>query len=197
MQTFEKFIVEAEGFQGKLTPNHNAKKGAIAVKNLLGDNKPKKPQPPGKLALRPTTRAVQAPGALAVRNNRNTTTTKEVPRGVAKGTQAPTPSSASTSTSSGKPFRDVVRDAKAAKKSNSPAYGSELAKSNKNDLAAQQRNKILGKSKKGDVAVRRGLRKMKKRTWDATKNALKNNVKDVESVEGKEGKSAGRMQKQY
>ena len=29
------------------------------------------------------------------------------------------------------------------------------------------------------------------------KNALKNNVKDVDSVEGKEGSSAGRMQKQY
>ncbi len=29
------------------------------------------------------------------------------------------------------------------------------------------------------------------------KNALKNNVRDVDSKEGKEGKSAGRMQKQY
>ena len=32
---------------------------------------------------------------------------------------------------------------------------------------------------------------------NAPGNALKNNVKDVDSVEGKEGKSSGRMQKQY
>ena len=41
MRTFENWLHEAEGFQGKMTPDHDAKKGAIEVKNLLGDNKPK------------------------------------------------------------------------------------------------------------------------------------------------------------
>ena len=49
MRTYNKFIAEAEGFQGKMTPGHNAAKGAITL-----DNKIKKTRKPG--------------GALAVRD---------------------------------------------------------------------------------------------------------------------------------
>ena len=154
MATYESFMVEAEGFQGKMTPNHDAKKGAISVQNLLGDNKPKPKSKPGALAIRPTTRAV-VPGKLAVRpgalvapKNRNTKTTKE-PVGATRAQAAASANrSANSSSSSGKPsssgrpFRRVVRDAEAASKSNSPARGSEVRKSDK-DLAQKQRDRVL------------------------------------------------------
>ena len=35
MRTFENWLQEAEGFQGKMTPGHNARRGAIEVQNKL------------------------------------------------------------------------------------------------------------------------------------------------------------------
>ena len=52
-------------------------------------------------------------------------------------------------------------------------------------------------AKKAGTAVRKAPGKAVSKGADMVKNALKNNVKDVDSVEGKEGKSSGRMQKQY
>lgn len=49
MKSFAELMVEAEGFQGKFTPDHDTKKQAIE----LGKKVNPKPKPGGALALRP------------------------------------------------------------------------------------------------------------------------------------------------
>lgn len=201
MATYESFMVEAEGFQGKMTPGHNAKKGAVAVQNLLGDNKPKPKTKPGALAIRPTTRAVQSPGALVAPKNRNTKTTKEpvgASRAQARASQNNT-SSASTSSSSGKPFRRVVRDGEAASKTNSPARGSEVKKSDK-DLAQKQRDRVLyDKARKErdlnnrlDKEDRRGegVRKFVKSVGKSVGNSVANQARNTSQDKGEKMQDA-------
>ena len=301
MRTFEKFIVEAEGFQGKMTPDHNAKKGAIAVKNLL-DNKPKKPKFSPAVARAksdPLKRAYNAgkqkalpadKGSAIVPTGQQRTSREAVGKVTSNpGVRVPQSSSSgptktpnmnpkpkngfkskpglgttlgsSTSKRKGDSFRDrvsqMMRSRKAAKTmrpdktsektppSSSPkptattSRSSKDAKSNgsgkgdaydrqiereraKEDYAKGTHHKPGDKKKPG---IRAGLKKGAFGDWsrqgkfdmakkvgtaarnapgkavskgtDMVKNALRNNVKDVKSVEGKEGKSSGRMQKQY
>ena len=44
-----------------------------------------------------------------------------------------------------------------------PKYKPDVKSDNKNDLAAQQRNRILGNNKKDDLKVKRGLRNIRKK----------------------------------
>ena len=213
MRTFEKFIVEAEGFQGKMTPGHDAKKGAITLNNNLNKRTPSKP---GALAKRaPGGRGVgstQSPyktGALAKRvadkggqlvrskNYKEPTASRpdekktgekedgwgRKPAGDFKGTGTPEAKTKAANTpvaSNKKPhnssFRDGVKQG---------VTGGLMGGTPAQRKAAKR---SLGRKIGSDVRNAPG---------NFVKNALKNPSKDVDSVEGKEGKSAGRMQKQY
>jgi len=284
MRTFEKFIVEAEGFQGKMTPNHNARKGAIAVKNMLGSNKPK-PQkslpsskgsaivPTGKertsreavgkvtanpgvrhpggssgptktpnMNPKPTNGFKSKPGlgttlggsttkgkgdslkdkvSQAMRSRKAAQQLKKDAKSTP--TETPKPTAGPTSRPSTRSDKDVKSNGSGSDSAYQRQLDRERAKEDyekgthhgkgkgkkpgiraglsKGALGDWSRQGKFDMAKKVGTAARNApgnaLKKVGKSATDFVKSASKNAVKDVDSVEGKEGKSAGRMQKQY
>ena len=198
MRTYDRFIVEAEGFQGKMTPGHNARDGAITLKNKLNKKTPSKP---GALAVRP-------PGGRGVGTTQSSYKTGPLAKRAAdkggalvrsKNYKEPNNDEKKTASRPGS-TRDGwgVKPTGDFRDPGNAAYD-KAKKMSDYDKARKKRdiqNKLDKEDKRGE-GVRKALNKMKDRTWNATKSTFKNSVKDVDSVEGKEGRSAGRMQKQY
>ena len=198
MRTYDRFIVEAEGFQGKMTPGHNARDGAITLNNKLNKKTPSKP---GALAVRP-------PGGRGVGTTQSSYKTGPLAKRAAdkggalvrsKNYKEPNNDEKKTASRPGstrdgwgvKPtgdFRDPGNAAHDKAKKMSDYDKARKKRDIENKLDAEDKKK--GRFGKFVKDARKG-------TNDMVKNALKNNVKDVDSVEGKEGSSAGRMQKQY
>lgn len=214
MRTFEKFIVEAEGFQGKMTPGHNAKKGAITLNNNLNKRTPSKP---GALAKRDpggrgvgSTQSSYKTGALAKRAadkggqlvrsknykepNNDEKKTGDRPGSTRSGWGKP-PSGDWDSTGTKK---QRTKAANTPIRKDKPPKNSSFRDGFKQGITGG----LMGGTPAQRKAAKRSLgRKIgdnaRKAPGNFVKNALKNPSKDVDSVEGKEGKSAGRMQKQY
>jgi hypothetical protein len=272
MRTFEKFIVEAEGFQGKMTPDHNAKKGAIAVKNLLSKPKPKFSPAVARAKSDPLKRAYEAgkqkslpaaadKGSAIVRQKQGGTGKEAIGGnkmksgpGVRQPDKGPGSKTYDRTTKDGSalaknkpevtaqqgPEKDPNPKARAAmeRRKKEAAATATKEKQDHDSKAGDRLNKRRGgigggikkalggdvigvRAKSGETEADKEVRKdanskaradfAQKKVGQAgnavkgagnsaknfVKNALKNPSKDVGSVEGKEGSSAGRMQKQY
>ena len=221
MRTYGKVMVEAEGFQGKMTPGHNARDGAITLKNKLNKKTPSKP---GALAVRP-------PGGRGVGTTQSSYKTGPLAKRAAdKGSALVAPKNTSYTGDSQKGNKpgSTKKDGNWGRKepgdwdstgtkkqrrqagntpvsSNKPPHNSSFRDGMKQGVSgglmggtpAQRKAAKRSLGRKIGAGVRNAPGKAVSKGADMVKNALKNNVKDVDSVEGKEGKSSGRMQKQY
>lgn len=173
MRTYNKFITEAEGFQGKMTPGHNAAKGAITL-----DNKIKKTRKPGGPL------AVREPGGRGVGQTKSPYKTGPLARVADKG----------AALVKGKNYKAPNNDEKQV---------GERPGTTKGDgdwgTKAKEWDRTGGETTTNDK--KKNKNKNKNRLLNLAKSAIKsavdNSVRDADSVSGQETSSAGRMQKQY